>query len=57
MENFIFPELMDPETAGHQRFLGLQSVERSDDMVFALERRKSGKKIKQHPVIRHRDNH
>lgn len=31
--------------------------ERSDDMVFALERRKSGKKVKQHPVIRHRDDH
>ena len=31
--------------------------ERSEDMVFTLERRKSGKKIKQHPVIHHRDDH
>ena len=51
-----------------QQFIGLQHCrcgmswkkgegffERSGDMVFALERRKIGKKIKQCPVIRYRD--
>ena len=30
--------------------------ERTTDMVFALERRKIGKKIKQVPVVRHRSD-
>ena len=51
-----------------QQFIGLQHCkcgmswkkgdgffERSDDMVFALQRRKVGKKIKQCPVIRYRN--
>ena len=51
-----------------QQFIGLQHCkcgmswkkgegffERSSDMVFALERRRVGKKIKQCPVIRYRD--
>ncbi len=51
-----------------QQFIGLQHCkcgmswikgegffERSGDMVFALERREVGKKIKQCPVIRYRD--
>ena len=51
-----------------QQFIGLQHCrcgmswkknivffERSPDMVFALERRRIGKKIKQCPVIRYRD--
>ncbi len=51
-----------------QQFIGLQHCkcgmswkkgegffERSSDMVFALQRRKVGKKIKQCPVIRYRD--
>ncbi len=51
-----------------QQFIGLQHCKcgvswkkgegffaRSSDMVFALERRKVGKKIKQCPVIRYRD--
>ncbi len=51
-----------------QQFIGLQHCkcgmswikgegffERSGDMVFALERRKVGNKIKQCPVIRYRD--
>ena len=51
-----------------QQFIGLQHCrcgmswkkdigffERSSDMVFALERRRIGKKIKQCPVIRYRD--
>jgi len=51
-----------------QQFIGLQHCEcgmswmkgegffeRSGNMVFALERRKVGKKIKQCPVIRYRD--
>ena len=29
--------------------------ERTNDMVFALERRKSGKKVKQIPVVRFKD--
>lgn len=49
----------------NQQFIGLQHCkcglswkkdigffERSNDMVFALQRRKTGKKIKQVPVIR-----
>lgn len=52
-----------------QQFIGLQHCrcgmswqkdvgyfERDSSMVFALERRKVGKKVKQCPVIRHRDN-
>ena len=51
-----------------QQFIGLQHCkcgmswkkgegffERSSDMVFALERRRVGKKVKQCPVIRYRD--
>ena len=50
-----------------QQFIGLQHCrcgmswkkdigffERTDDMVFALERRVVGKKVKQFPVIRYR---
>ena len=52
-----------------QQFIGLQHCrcgmswkkgdgffERSSDMVFALQRRKVGKKIKQCPVIRYKDD-
>ena len=52
-----------------QQFIGLQHCrcgmswkkgsglfERSDDMVFALQRRKVGKKIKQCPVILYKDD-
>ena len=52
-----------------QQFIGLQHCrcgmswkkgegffERSSEMVFALERRRIGKKVKQCPVIRYRDN-
>lgn len=52
-----------------QQFIGLQHCkcgmswqkgigffERTSDMVFALERRMVGKKVKQYPVIRHRDS-
>ena len=52
-----------------QQFIGLQHCkcgmswkkgdgffERSNDMVFALQRRKVGKKIKQCPVIRYKDD-
>ena len=52
-----------------QQFIGLQHCkcemswirgegffERSGDMIFALQRRKVGKKIKQCPVIRYRNN-
>lgn len=51
-----------------QQFIGLQHCkcgmswkkdmgffERSSDMIFALQRRKVGKKIKQYPVIRYKD--
>lgn len=51
-----------------QQFIGLQHCkcgmswkrgdgffERTDDMIFALQRRKVGKKIRQCPVIRYRD--
>lgn len=50
-----------------QQFIGLQHCkcgmswkrdigffERSPDMVFALQRRVIGKKVKQHPVIRYK---
>ncbi len=52
-----------------QQFIGLQHCrcgiswkkgdgffERSGDMVFALQRRKAGKKVKQCPVIRYKDD-
>ena len=39
----------DPDQRGEGFF------ERSPDMVFALKRQKVGKKIKQRPVVRHRD--
>ena len=34
---------------------GTGFFERSNDMVFALERQKTGKKVKQIPVIRFKD--
>lgn len=52
----------------HQQFIGLQHCKcgmswkkdigffkRTSDMVFALERRRVGKKVKQCPVIRFRE--
>lgn len=39
----------------HELEKGHRIFERTSDMVFALERRTEGKKVKQVPVIRRKD--